>query len=84
MPSTRDLSTRTSSPFTPGALPWQTTGVAALVDHARATGNVHDRASRATLIDRIAVLLNQPLLQPMDAAEAASTTTLLVPGDALD
>lgn len=84
MPSTRDFSTRTSSPFTPGALPWQTTGVAALIDHARPAGNVHDRASRATLLDRIAVLLDQPLLQPMDAAEAASTTALLVPGDALE
>lgn len=83
MPSTRDFATATSSPFTPGALPWQTTGVAALVDPTRVGGNVHDRASRATLLDRIAVLLDQPLLSPMNAADAASTTALLVPGEAL-
>jgi hypothetical protein len=71
------------SPFTPGALPWQTSGVAALVDHARPAGNVHDRAARAVLLERIARLLDQPLLLPMDAATAAATTALLVPGEAL-
>ena len=73
----------TSSPFTPGVLPWRTSGVAALVDHACPAGNVHDRASRAVLLERIALLLDQPLLAPMDAATAAATTALLVPGDAL-
>ncbi|MBB3475360.1 hypothetical protein FHY03_003665 [Sphingomonas sp. BK345] len=70
-------------PFRPGALPWPTSGVAALVDHARPSGDVHDRASRAVLLHRIAALLDQPLLPPMDAAAAASTTAMLVPGDAL-
>lgn len=49
-----------------------------------AARNVHDRASRATLLDRIAALLRQPLLAPMDAEEASKTTALLVPGDALE
>ncbi|MBB3691589.1 DUF3182 family protein [Sphingomonas sp. BK580] len=83
MPSASVFRPATVSPFTPGALPWQTSGVAALVDHARPAGNVHDRASRAVLLRRIAALLDQPLLPPMDAAAAASTTALLVPGDAL-
>ena len=74
----------TFSPFTTDALPWQTSGVAALVDHGRPAGNVHDRASRATLLARIAALLGQPLTAPMDADEASATTVLLVPGDALE
>jgi hypothetical protein len=74
----------TFSPFTPAMLPWQTNGVAALVDHAHPAGNVHDRASRATLLARIAALLDQPLLDPVDAEEASGMTALLVPGDALE
>jgi hypothetical protein len=73
----------TFSPFIPGSLPWRTSGVAALVDHDRPAGNVHDRASRATLLARIAALLDQPLLDPVDAAQASGITALLVPGDAL-
>lgn len=74
----------TFSPLTPGGLPWQTSGVAALVDHDRPAGNVHDRASRATLLARIAALLDQPLLDPVDAEQASAMTALLVPGDALE
>ncbi len=74
----------TVTPFASGILPWQASGVASLVDHDSPSGNVHDRASRATLLDRIAALLKQPLLAPMDAAEASKTTALLVPGDALE
>jgi hypothetical protein len=71
-------------PFASGRLPWQASGVAALVNHSRPAGNVHDRASRATLLSRIAALLDQPLLAPMDAEEASKTTALLVPPDALE
>ncbi len=71
-------------PFIPGMLPWSTSGVAALVDHARPAGNVHDRASRATLLARISALLDQPLLEAVDAAQASGMTALLVPGDALE
>jgi len=67
-----------------GSLPWQASGVAALVNHDAPAGNVHDRASRATLLGRIAALLEQPLLAPMDAKQASKTATLLVPGDALE
>jgi hypothetical protein len=74
----------TFTPFTMGILPWQASGVAALVDHRVPAGNVHDRASRETLLDRVAMLLEEPLRPPMDAAEASKTTTLLVPGDALE
>ncbi len=74
----------TFSPFIPGRLPWRTDGVAALVDHDRPAGNVHDRASRATLLARIAALLDQPLLDPVDAEQASAMTALLVPGDALE
>jgi hypothetical protein len=84
MPIAHDISIEASSPFTAGDLPWQTNGVAALVDHKSPAGNVHDRASRATLLGRIAGLLGQPVLAPMDAERAASTTALLVPGDALE
>ncbi len=72
------------SPFIPGRLPWQTSGVAALVEHDRPAGNVHDRASRATLLARISALLDQPLLEAVDAAQASGMTALLVPGDALE
>lgn len=58
--------------------------MAALVDHNRPAGNVHDRASRATLLTRIASLLDQPLLEPMDADQASATTALLIPHDALE
>lgn len=73
----------TFSPVIPGSLPWRTKGVAALVDHNRPAGNVHDRASRATLLGRIAALLDQPLLDSVDAEQASGMTVLLVPGDAL-
>lgn len=78
---------RDAATFTPavmGILPWEASGVAALVDHNAPAGNLHDRASRATLLDRIATLIGQPLLVPIDAEEASKTTTLLVPGDALE
>lgn len=71
-------------PFVPYDLPCQPQGVAALVDHASPAGNVHDRASRATLLARLAALLDQPLLEPMDAEQASRATALMVPGDALD
>jgi hypothetical protein len=71
-------------PFAQGVLPWQASGIATLVDHACPAGNVHDRASRATLLSRIAALLDQPLLDPMDADAASRTTALLIPGDALE
>lgn len=78
---------RDAATFTPavmGILPWEASGVAALVDHDAPAGNLHDRASRATLLERIATLIGQPLLAPMNAEEASRTTTLLVPGDALE
>lgn len=78
---------RNAATFTPavaGILPWEASGVAALVDHDALAGNLHDRASRATLLDRIAALIGQPLLAPMNAEEASKTTTLLVPGEALE
>lgn len=74
----------TFSSFLPHPPPWRTCGVAALVDHDRPGGNVHDRASRATLLARIAALLDQPLLGLLDVAQAACTTALLVPGEALE
>lgn len=74
----------TFSSFLPHPPPWRSSGVAALVDHDRPAGNVHDRASRATLLARIAALLDQPLLGLLDVAQAACTTALLVPGEALE
>jgi len=71
-------------PFAAAKLPWQASGVAALVDHASPAGNVHDRASRATLLQHVAALLSQPLLDPLNAEEASKTNALLVPGDALE
>jgi hypothetical protein len=70
--------------FATRILPWQPSGVAALVNHTASEGNVHDQASRAVLLDRIASLLEQPLLAPMGTDEAAKTNALLVPGDALE
>lgn len=58
--------------------------MAALVNYGSLAGNVHDRASRATLLDRVAALLGQPLLAPMDAEEASKMTALLVPGEAFE
>ncbi|KQM30903.1 DUF3182 family protein [Sphingomonas sp. Leaf10] len=52
--------------------------VAAMTDADRATGNVHDHASRAALLDRIAALLDVPVGAPVDDA------TLHVPGDAIE
>ncbi len=85
MPSAPELHhLPTASPWVPAPPPWRTGGVAALVDHARPAGNVHDRASRATLLTRIAAVLDQPLLDPMDVEQASLATALLVPGEALD
>lgn len=85
MPSAPELHDVTSaSSCVPSLLPWRTTGVAALVDHARPAGNLHDRASRATLLARIAAVLDQPLLEPMDVGQASLATALLVPSEALD
>lgn len=72
------------SPFAKGALPWRTDGVAALVDHAKPWCNEHDRASRDTLLNRVAEFLGQPMLGAMDGHEASSKTALLIPGDALE
>ncbi|MEO7469967.1 MAG: DUF3182 family protein [Sphingobium limneticum] len=80
----KSRSLATSAPLATGILPWQPRGVAALVNQDASEGNVHDRASRAVLLDRIASLLEQPLLAPMGADEAAKTNALLVPGDALE
>ncbi|MFG6284311.1 DUF3182 family protein [Sphingomonas sp. S6] len=82
VPELRDVATAMSC--VPIVLPWQTSGVAELIDHVRPAGNVHDRASRATLLARIAAILDQPLLDPMDAEQASLAAVLLVPGEALE
>jgi hypothetical protein len=58
-------------------------GVAALVDHGRPWCNEHDRASRDTLLRRVAGLLNVSVLEPMDAQHAFGRNILLVPGDTI-
>ncbi|PVE52656.1 MULTISPECIES: DUF3182 family protein [Bacteria] len=85
MPSTLELRhVPTALSCSPIPLPWRTSGVASLVGHARPADNVHDRASRATLLTRIAAVLDQPLLDPMDVEQASLATALLVPGEALE
>lgn len=77
-------SQKSLSPLIPVAAPWRKSGVAALVDRENALGNAHDQASRTTLLRRIAALLDQPHLAPMDAWEAVGTDAFLVPSEALE
>lgn len=57
-------------------------GVAAFVDPTAAGGNLHDRASRAVLLRRVAALCGVPVLDAPRATGLADI--LLIPGDTID
>ena len=58
-------------------------GVAMLARPHDPGGNLHDRASREVLLQRLAVLLNLPFVGAVDLEQAAQRRFLLVPADTI-
>jgi hypothetical protein len=59
-------------------------GIAPVVEASRSTTNEHDRASRQVLIERIAALLELPVLPAVEVAQAVERPLFLVPGETIE